>query len=122
MSVTITSSTGATSTPATIMPVRLAAPGRAKLHPIIGESAPDITYAPAQLRRGELEYLYPDEASAAEAFAMHTAGVWFDVEVISDPLNLEMRYVVPDAADMRIEQQQGNRKRMLIVAIQEIPS
>lgn len=68
---------------------------RTIVHDILGREDPDVTLRPAGTRRGTLELVFDDEASAAAAVTAHAAaGVWTLTEV--DVPTIAMQYVVVD--------------------------
>ncbi|MDY0827541.1 hypothetical protein SK224_00205 [Microbacterium sp. BG28] len=110
--VLITSASGS-STPHALQRYESARPSGNIVHKILGREDPDVTMRPAQLRRGTLELVYLDAASAIAAEELHSRG-----EVLAlahDVDGISMSYVVGDGDIGR--RQDGSVRSVWIVTV-----
>lgn len=108
-----------TVTPVDILGYKSARSARTVLHSIIGRSAPDVSFAPASLRRGTLETFFTSEAAALAAEQAHaTPAVWTLIE--TGVTSIAMRYVVAEGEITR-ELDEGRRRWTVSIPFQEVP-
>lgn len=67
-----------------------------RVHPILGNASPDITYQAAQLRTGTLRLVFAEEGDATAAETLHTAGSILTI-VSTDRAAVNFSYVATDA-------------------------
>lgn len=115
---TITDGT-TTIAPALVMGYRTSQPGRNAFHDILGRPDPDVSLAPAGLRRGTLTLFFLTEADAEACRQLHSNPAVFTYTA-DDNTTTSMRYVLDDAGVSPALDDQTRRRWTVDVAYREV--